>query len=1569
MIKSNWDIFKAKFSGNTQSTFEWFCYLLFCKEFNRPYGISRYKNQSALETNPIEINEEVIGWQSKFYDTALSEHKEELLSTLEKAKRDYPNITKLLLFTNQEWGQSKGKEPQGLTDINTKAKDLGITLEWRTASFFESEFVSITNETLAKHFFLLEKSIFDFVLDQQKHTENILYSIHTGIPFKNSIIEIDRSKDITQIEGEKRQALILSGVGGVGKTALIKKLYENSKDKNPFYVFKATEFELSNLNELFRTSSFYDFLNIHKDIEEKTIVIDSAEKLLDLKNSEPFKEFLLSLIQEKWKIIFTTRNNYLDDLNYEFFQIYNIKPLNIQIKILELNELEGLSEKYSFTLPSDTKFLELLRNSFYLSEYLKFHTEADTLNYSEFKGILWNKTIRRNKPAREICFLKIASERADSGQFYITPNCESTLLTELLEDGILGYENAGYFITHDIYEEWSLEKSITNEFIKKINEQDFFNKIGQSLPIRRSFRNWLSENLLLETKEIKQFIEKSIVNNEIESFWKDEIIVSVLLSEYSTTFFNFFKTELLSNQQELLKKITFLLRLACKELDDEFFQQLGFKTFDILSLKYVLTKPRGRGWQSLIKFVFDNLEAIGIKNINFILPVIHDWTTKIKEGETTRISGLIALKFYQWAIENDVYFSRDDTKEKLIQTILYSASEIHNELKNIFDDILQNNWRSHSNPYYDLVDVILTKLDGMAVIKALPEYIYKLADLFWTSHSEEDDSSYYGHSSLGVENYFGLEEHHLNYHPASAYQTPIYWLFQSNLKGTVDFILEFTNKAIEKYAHSNFDKTIISVDIYLDEQNIQKQYISHCLWNMYRGTSAPSPELLQSMHMALEKYFLEIGKYAKADVLESWLLYLLRNTISASISSVIASIVLAYPEKTFNIAKILFKTQEFIMHDTIRMAQESEATSLYSMAQNMGITTNKFCDNERIKTCEDKHRQSNLEGLFLKYQCFRSEEISEDEANNRQKILWEILDNYYKHLPQESKQSDRDKTWRLYLARMDRRHMNITTEKTQDGLVIQFNPQIDSSLEKYREDSLLESSQFIKHISLKLWAEYKFKGDDRYKQYDIYELNPKKALEEAKEISEKLNMIEKPDPLDVDSFGQNGFYFFNHSIPAYVCAVLLRDYVNDLVAEENFFCKEVLFSVVSSSFHPNYRYQVSDGVEQAILSLPILLKLFPEDHIDIKNFLLFGLLKENHVSFIIAIRQLWENNFNIAQSLLLGYVLLKPRYDKLFLKIRKRNYKRKIYNFSTNEVLTKFIKENEEDLEKIFECKLTLSDITNLDRLDLNMIKIVLKVLPKKINNEDHKKIAKIIIPSIIKQLLLNNRDEKIDYRIRHSFVNNYVHFVLNAPENEIMDYLKPFIDHFKPSEVISDLFKEFIRIEDDLNTYDNFWYVWKVFQEKVFFMCKDGDGYSYIDIVVESYLFAQLQWKDTAKDWRSFKETDKKFFDEISKTIGHCPSVLYSISKLLNTIGQVYLDDGIYWVSNILNINKDYYQTKKANSNTIFYIENLTKKYIYQNREKVKKTPAIKSMLLVILNFLTEKGSVTGYMLRESII
>jgi hypothetical protein len=65
MIKQNWEIFSSKFE-NKEEIFEWFSYLLFCREFNLPKGWFGFKNQSAIEKEPIQVNDEFIGFKLNF---------------------------------------------------------------------------------------------------------------------------------------------------------------------------------------------------------------------------------------------------------------------------------------------------------------------------------------------------------------------------------------------------------------------------------------------------------------------------------------------------------------------------------------------------------------------------------------------------------------------------------------------------------------------------------------------------------------------------------------------------------------------------------------------------------------------------------------------------------------------------------------------------------------------------------------------------------------------------------------------------------------------------------------------------------------------------------------------------------------------------------------------------------------------------------------------------------------------------------------------------------------------------------------------------------------------------------------------------------------------------------------------------------------------------------------------------------------------------------------------------------------------------------------------------------------
>jgi len=1558
MIKPNWNIFKTKFSENPQDNFEWFSYLLFCEEFNKPHGIFRYKNQSGIETNPIELTDgSIIGWQAKFYDDTLSNHKSDLLGTLQKSKRDYPGITHIILYTNSEWGQGRGgNDPQTKIDVEAEANDLGIDIEWRTASYFESPFVSIDHQIISSHFFSF-KSVIDLIIEMQKHTDSILYEIQTNIVFDINTIKIDRTQVVDQLEDElsKKQILILSGVGGVGKTAVVKNIYEKYSDKVPFYIFKASEFEITNVNDLFPNFTLQNFIDVHKDDEEKIIVIDSAEKLLDTKNSDPFKQFLSTVIKNNWKIIFTTRENYLEDLNHQFIEIYKTTPFNINIQILDNLELKALSTHYNFELPRDSKLVDLLRNPFYLSEYLVGYKQGDMVKYLEFKEKLWNKNIKKSDTSREECFLKLAFERANKGQFWVKVDCQAKVLNELFRDGILGNETVGFFITHDIYEEWALGKIVNSEFITRENNQKFFESIGTSLPIRRAFRQFISEKLLIEDEYIHSFIESVVDDEEVRSFWRDEIIISVLLSDSSNNFFQYFKKKLIENDFFLLKKVSFLLRIACKESDLQTLKQWGIGTInDELQLSMIFTKPKGQGWQSFIQYIFEHRGEMGLENIEFILPVLHDWNSKFQEGDTTKLSGLLSVKYYQEIMKGSTY-GHSEVLKKLLQVIASSAMEIKDELITIFDTVLENKYTEHNDPYADLTKMVLTQLDGVNISKSIPNKVLEIADLFWFKKPEPLGRF---HSRLREEENYCIGNFQHDYYPASAYKTPIHWLLQYEQKATIDFILAFTNKTIQCYADFSSSSSIQTVKVFLNDGKVIEQYHSMNLWLMYRGNNGPN--ILQSIHMALEKFFLERAEKTDSETLEYWLLYLLENSKSSSITSVISSIVLAYPEKTFNVAAILFKTKEFIIYDLTRWSSENSAKSMYSIGAGLNWH-NKMYEEERLKTCEDKHRKIALEHQLLNYQFFRTEETSESESEDRQKALWNILDHYYSELSQE----DKDKTWRMFLARMDKRKMNPATEEHENGVLINFNPELDADLEEYSKKSQEHHTEQTKYLSLNLWASNKFKRDGDYKKYKEYENNPLLALERAKEI------------LGFSIDEREYHSFFSYSTIVEVCAVLIRDHSALLATEDKEFCKDIILEVAHKWIHYNSGHTpLSDGTGIAVSLLPILINVFPKEEKEIKLLLFLFLfndyLIENTRIYTHVMKVINEHMEGLytAQSFLYGYLLLQPRYQTLYNSIRKEHYEQNLGAMDMETFIQRFIEENKLDLDHIIDNQITLDDITlsSIEKIDPSHLEVAFEILPYVPEGDDRKIVTNSIIKAISNNLLDRERKEKISYEIKFAFLKQFSYLVLKSNKSDIDQYFQPFLEKFGSSEIFSDLLNEIIYAEENLNEYESFWHIWdNLLYDKVVELSSKEGGCYIMDDVIKSYLFAKAPWTQNIKEWHSIKEGDKRFFKLISENIGHCPTVLYSIVKLLNSVGSFYLKDGLSWISNILKNNKNLL-TDELDSDTIFYMEILIRKYIFMYHDEIKKTMKLKSEALIILEYMIKRGSASAYMWREMI-
>ncbi|MGR6502009.1 AVAST type 4 anti-phage nuclease Avs4 [Shewanella sp. Koi 1] len=1563
----NWKIFDLKYDKQETWAFEQMSYLLFCAEFNNRIGLFRYKNQTGIETEPFEKDGKLYGFQAKYYTTSISVNKNDIIDSIKKAKSKNKKLDVLLLYVNQEHSESTyktKKKPQYQLDIEKSAEETGIDIEWRVPSHFELQLSLPENKYINDIFFSLDPNEGDLLDEVYKHNENILQAIQTEIPFGDNKIKIDRIPIIEAIANsfEKRNNIIISGEGGCGKTAILKEFYNSNVKKIPICVFKANELKVNHVNDIFKFEkkfTFKQFLNIFKDEPIKIFVIDSAEKLAEISNNDILTTLIIKLKEHAWNIIFTTRYAYLNDLTFHIKENYHLSFEVNDISLISVDELKSISAEFKFSLPSNQKFVERLRNLFYLREYIQQYLNIDKQeNFKGFIDLLWKKRIQNNfiqkdnlHLEREKCIINIAKQRCRTGRFYINADdLPQSALFQLKQDEIIGYDDAhdGYFITHDIYEEWTLDKIVSRSFLNHSNTKQFFDELGDSLPIRRAFRLWLSDHLFEDSKEIKVFIQGAFANDETTQFWKDEILISVLLSDYSETFFKSFENEIIANDFKILKRILFLLRIACTDIS-------SIASIDVI-------KPKGKGWEEIIAVIYKHKSIFFDNNLKIVLPILTDWCDFKKNGATTKYSGLLALSVIQ-KTETDVKFYFDNVaEENILKVVFNAANELQSELKEIFDKVITNKWIGHGDPYEGLCSKILEKpYIATELIKTLPLSVIRLCDLFWRKQPGKHDRFGYYRDSMEI--CYGLtEKHSFNYFPSSANQTPVKWLLQIAFHETLDFIIDFTNRAVESYSQSNYGKEdVVKITLYINEKEIT-QHLSWAIWSMYRGNGSPVvPSVLQSMHMALESILLEFSQIIKSEIIQKILLKILIQSKSTSLTSVVCSVVLANPDKFYDIALILFKTIELFHMDTIRSTNEFQAKSLYSIGYGINKIRDVLYADERLKSCEDKHRELNLESLFINYQFFGVKGFTEEQNT-------EFIEKLYGIIDQHKSNASKSKSFGILLARMDRRNLNPKVSKQDENhLLIEFSPkELSDEHRKESEQAQNQYQEMLKYSSLRVWSDFLI-GDriqNKSKKQEEYDNDPLIALSDTKKLLEDLKS------------GRNGIGMLDYSIPAFSCSKLLIEHKDKLSIEDKDFCKEIVLSTISNLFYDDYAYQISDGVEASVHAIPSLVNEYPEEAENYISLMVLILLDETPIGHYKRIcdyviesihkSKLWKQNENVAQSVLFGYVKLKPIYSTIIAEIRKEQGWGRI---SKRTIIEKLYEINTD-----FTFKNISFDIDDVDSLVIHGLEIVLQLIPSDTKNIIHLNIYARSLPSLASQLLKNRRSYKDDsgdesniYSLRLHVFKKFAHFILHRDITEINTFLEPFLNSFSSTEETASFIEELVIAEDSLNKYEQFWYIW----DSLFLKIKELDinprNY-YLKEIIINYLLAWPWWREGIEAWHSLRSENLSLYTNASKELGSIPAVLYSIVRVLNTIGANFKDEGIDWIHTIVSTNSSL-SLNDLESNTLYYLEKFLRKFIFINRKNIKEEIRLKNKVIPILDFMIERGSIHGYLLRESIL
>lgn len=1360
----------------------------------------------------------------------------------------------------------------------------------------------------------------------------------------------------------QNQLLLLYGNAGVGKSSFARETITklNETDEFELFLFNGEQFSNNTINDVLQhigaQQTIGEIITDSGFKKEKIFWIESVEKLIEVNHTEAFNELLeLAKKNSTIKIVITIRNYLFQQFFLRFgWNLPATKGL-LEVPLLSDDELAVVSKHFPAlkSLLSNSKIIHLLRIPFYLNyavAILPALNESSDLDEQTFKSIIWDNVIDNNNDDRGIAFESLCVKRAKEMSLFTSIDVSKDIIQSLYRDNLISIEDdelkEQYAPSHDVLEDWALIRFIKRHKKKHSSAKDFLAAVGNKPAIRRAFRLWLGEELQHYDKALKNFIQEAIENPDIDKYWKDEIYISVLRSDFSAVFFTENEELLLKNDGYLILKFIQLLKTACKE------PASGFANvyFPILT---------GSGWGSVVEFLYKHKEQF-IKYDVAVISFLLEWKSKMYNGgfnfpPESRDAGLLLLTIldriksnYNGNINRQ---SLDSYIEQGIRLSFTFAKVITAEIEDLLLSAQKDSTTEVDRPNYHIIGfykkILQYAVEGIYSIQLciyMPELLIDILKTIITPKAREKRSSYYDEDHPKVEEQFGLQYNfEFRFSPASSYQTPVYYLLKNHPFRALDFIVEIVNNSTQVYQKSvkyNTDE-VIEIELTLNDGSKVKQRGSPLLWQMYRGTGN-TPEFLQSVLMALEKYLFELAENEvdeNKELLRAIYDFLYRTSTSVAISSVLASVGLRFPKAVGEAMLPLLSLKHTIQWDGIRFINEQPR------GLNLFKDKNDIHDNERIESDLLPHRN-----LFKGLSQYIIDHLLYDQSFKKQ--IFNFLDAFH-----EEAKADKDIFWLKTLSEIDIRKWQVTTVQEQPGKAV-IAPQYEGKVKEFLEEGLPQRQQANVEAGYSSWIDKAYKKDtaekylhETWKSLYIYYT--------TQTIAESL--FAKPGTL----------------------AVLgLRDFTSQLTAVETQWCINAIYSGINNTMidRAGHDYSLQRSLAYNLMDLNPCLSFLPFLFPIIKT--KKGLLELKKIFLTIFLSGLHEHE--------LKELLTSMRYS--LWSVNKDFTKQCVY------FLTKYasLLNNNRGWRGFYGNQ----DTTAKDRAVKRLIN---STLNKEINEIDFSEIelnnythwylllAFIIIPADIKednlanyciilaQMHIDNFDSKNDRSDNFFQDRSYI----QALFPEVLLYLDPekakktadilfdaynsdkdailrYQSQTKKQEFINKVIENIIRsIDTKVGSKDekllitHFWNLWNRFHKR--------------NLELTSYYFAsilllEIPWKDEARNWVPI-DGRNSVLQEFIKYYGEVD--LSAAVSLISTIGNKELmPEGISLIAEILR--KSPYM--KVHLNMLAGIK-FIQSCFYDQGLTIKKNSLLLNDFILILDIMVDTGSTEAYLIRENLI
>ncbi|SDZ90644.1 NACHT domain-containing protein [Bizionia paragorgiae] len=1367
----------------------------------------------------------------------------------------------------------------------------------------------------------------------------------------------------------------ITGSPGVGKSAIVKELlFDELKNVSPF-IFKADQFNKSTIAQVFGeidiTYNLVELFSTISLIQDKILIIDSAEKLLEGDPDNAFKQ-LLAVVEEigGLKLILTSRSYAVNVITQKFgikkelINLIEIPKLNDE----ELKEIQVVFPQLS-TLFSNNEIKEIMRSPKYLEFGLNAINKNDfksgtEISLTDFKDKLWSQIIENSTVVRSglprkrgKSFSHIAIGRAKSMQLFFEPNdneIDYEAVEALLNDNVIIKNKNIYEFSpsHDILEDWALIKHISSIEKKLVNKDELFTKLGNQPSMRRAFRLWVEELIISDIDTVVSLIKKTLDNDNVENYWTDEILTAIFRSNNCEPFFVKFKNELLENNCSFLNRCVIIIRTTCKEynLNKE-------SSNDILF-------PVGSGWQEILHFIAVYIEKTSSIR-NSITALLLDWEFKYIFEFSTCTSNEIAsaniiVLHYIKEIENqnEYWFGRSETdkKESLVELLFgfaeYSAKEIGDLLMRVSNSSDDDDY-SRLRGFNELVvKKALAGLRNYNLIKVHPDLLIELANKHWkyVPPKKKDNEGPFGYSFPSAnqrEDSWGLVRHRFDFFPSGIYKTFVYNFLRQHSGKAIKFIIDFTNYMTLSYSNSEYGKKedLKLIEIELNDGKKNEQFGNGFLWNAYRGTTV-THYLFESILLSLEKYLLSIAKQETSDnkFLKTIVDYCLSNSNSVAITSVLVSVFIAYP-KSFGKSIIpILKIKEFYEMDLDRATREHSALAIADSRIS-------FAQKEKADFNRLPHRKKYTRGLrdlIFQYQI---------NYGNLNKEIHEIFDGFYK--------TSKDHVlWEKAINEMDVRKYEATVLDKEKGLIqleVKYPEEVQKAVETFTierkdEDTSLSFSGILRNAKDGDLSELTFeKWNNIYTHFSSNDVQ--KSMFDMPVTLSVIGFKDFPEQLD------NKQKEWCITTIAYTIGNIIK-YIN---SRGYSFGEDIGFNIMEQQTSIEASHLLFQNIDDA--------NDLCEAEIMISYLIISGLADYEQKYFLKYFRNSFSETLPDLSKKLFLFLIKYSKFIKTNKAIRFRSKEEEI-EFKEKEFA--FIKkiQNEKTEIKI--------DSINFDIYEPHFLVRALFMIPVKSNYKFHQDFILKLIELIINDLKLeigdsfriSKKDRKVDIRqmIDLRFYLNEV-LIYNEIEfsKKMIDRLTNFYfeENFEFNYNEKDLY-EFVseiidttitRFEDVIienkdpiiqeKYRTHFWLLWKHLYQKI--VSSKSQHF-------RKQLLLDSKWSVKSNSWMVL-DGEKAFYEEMLNYFGD--SSLSSIINVFSTFGEkMFLPDGIKWI--VKFIKEDIEKAKHLESKSSV---KLIKMLFNNHISKIKEDQNLVSDFMFILNKMVDNGSCEAYLIRECVI